>query len=176
MTILHPMSRRIFLPLVVGAALSPALLVPKSAAQAANWQIYRRADLNFEIEMPGRPQIREDRADGLTSIEATVDVEQKHFGISYQEHEKTVSLQQVADHQRLIARSLGSEIARESNFTMSGFPALDIVMHSNVLSMALRIVIMPERKRSISAMVSGDGNLAESPSVRRFLDSFKLLP
>jgi hypothetical protein len=59
---------------------------------------------------------------------------------------------------------------------MNGFPSLEIIIESGTLSMAMKVVLIPERKRSISAMVSGDDRLSENPSVRRFLDSLKLLP
>jgi hypothetical protein len=171
------MSRRAFLPLVAGAALSPVVLMPQAArAQGANWQIYRREDLGFEIEMPGRPAIRKERIDGQASVEVTVDVDQMQFGIGYQEYEEAISVEEMAAAQRLTARTLGGKVTRETIGTMNGFPSLEIVIETGVLSMAMKIVLIPERKRSISAMVSGDGRLSENPSVRRFLDSFKLLP
>jgi hypothetical protein len=171
------MSRRAFLPLVAGAALSPVVLVPQAArAQGATWQIYRREDLGFEIEMPGRPEIREERIDGQASVEVTVDVDRILFGVGYMEYEETVSVQEMAAAQRLTARALGSTVTRETMITMNGFPGLEIIMESSLLSMAMRFVLIPERKRSISATVSGDGRLSENASVRRFLDSFKLLP
>jgi hypothetical protein len=177
MTILRSMSRRAFLPLVAGAALSPVVLVPRSArAQGLAWQIYRREDLGFEIEMPGRPEIRKESIDGQASVEVTVDVDRMHFGIGYKEYEEAISVQEMAAAQRLVARAHGSTIARETVITMNGFPGLDVIMESNLLSMAMRVVLIPERKRSISAMVSGDGRLSEDVSVRRFIDSFKLLP
>jgi hypothetical protein len=177
MTTLRSMSRRSFLPLIAGAALSPVVLVPQSArAQDPAWQIYRREDLGFEIEMPGRPAIRKERIDGQATVEVTVDVDRLLFGVGYLEYDEAVSLQEFAAAQRLVARSLGSTVVRESAIMMNGFPGLEIIMESNLLSMAMRVVLVPERKRSISAMVSGDGRLSENPSVRRFLDSFKLLP
>ena len=54
----NPMSRRALLPLIAATALSPALFVPSAVrAQGAVWQIYRRDDLGFEIDMPGKPKI-----------------------------------------------------------------------------------------------------------------------
>ena len=171
------MSRRAFLPLVAGAALSPVVLVPQSArAQGANWQIYRREDLGFEVEMPGRPEIRKDRIDGQVSIEVSVDVDQMRFGIGYGEYEEAITVEEFAAAQRLTARALGSTAVREAAITMNGLPGFEIIMESNLLSMAMRVVLIPERKRSISAAATGAGNISANPSVRRFLDSFKLLP
>ena len=172
-----PISRRALLPLIAASALAPALLLPSVArAQGAMWQIYRREDLGFEIEMPGRPEIQKERIDGQTSVEASVEVDQMLFGIGYREYEEAVSVQEMAAAQRLAARSLGTTITRETMITMNGFPGIEVIIESNLLSMAMRIVLIPERKRSISAMVSGHGRLSENASVRRFLDSFKLLP
>ena len=163
------MSRRAFLPLIAGVALSPVVLVPQSArAQGATWQMYRPEGLGFEIEMPGRPEIRQEREDGRRSIEAVVDVDQMQFGVGYRELEEAITVQQVATAQRLVARTLGGTITREAIITMNGFPGFDIVMESDALSMAMRLVVM--NKRSISAMVTGQGGLSDNPSVRRFLD------
>ena len=57
MTTLRSMSRRTFLPLVAGVALSPALLVQSARTQGAGWQIYRPEGLGFEVEMPGKPKV-----------------------------------------------------------------------------------------------------------------------
>ena len=171
----NPISRRALLPLIA-AALSPALLAPPAArAQDANWQLHRPEGLGFEIEMPGKPEIREDRADGWTSIDAVTDFDRMHFGVSYQQAEEGVSVQRVSAALRMAARQLGIKDTLETAFTMNGFPGLDIVSESDAFSTVVRIVIM--NKRTISAMITGNrGRLSENPSVRRFLGSFKLLP
>jgi len=177
MTMIRSMSRRAFLPLVAGAALSPVVLVPQAArAQGANWQIYRREDLGFEVELPGRPEIRKERVDGQAAVEVNVDVDQLRFGVGYQEYEEAMSVEEFAAAQRLSARALGGKVTRETIITMNGFRGLEIIIEAGLLSMAMKVVLIPERKQSISALVSGDGRLSENPSVRRFLDSFKLLP
>ena len=158
----NPISRRAFLPLIAATALSPALLVPSAArAQGVAWQIYRREDLGFEIDMPGRPAIRKERIDGQAAVEVTVDVDRLHFGVGYQEYEEAISVEEFAAAQRLTARTLGGKVTRETITTMNGFPALEIIIETGVLSMAMKVVLIPERKQSISAMVSGDGRLSE---------------
>ena len=123
------MSRRAFLPLITGAALSPVVLVPQSArAQGAAWQIYRRDDLGFEIEMPGRPEIREDRIDGQVSIEVAVDVDRMRFGIGYEEYGEAITIEEFAAAQRLVARTHGSTVVRETAITMNGLPGLDVIV------------------------------------------------
>ena len=90
---------------------------------------------------------------------------------------EAITVEEFAAAQRLTARALGSTVVREAAITMNGFPGFEIIMRVRTCcSMAMRVVLIPERKRSISAMVSGDGRLSENPSVRRFLDLFKLLP
>ena len=168
------MSRRAFMPLAASAVLSPAI-VTAARAQEANWQLYRPEGLGFEIEMPGKPEIQEDRADGWTSIDAEIDFDRMHFGVSRQEHKEGISVQQMSAAQRMAARQIGIEVTREAAITMDGFPGLEIVSESDEFSMVMRIVIVD--KRTISATVTGNGGrLSENPSVRRFLGSFKLLP
>lgn len=175
MTLLRSMSRRSLLPLIAGAALSPVLLAPSAVrAQGANWQLYRREDLGFEIEMPGRPEVREDRIDGMRSIDAEIDVDRILFGASYHEFEEDISVEQVAAAQRMAARQLGIKATRVTTIKVNGVAGLDVVSESDALSMVLRIII--KEKRSISAGATGHGLLSENPVVRRFLDSLKLLP
>jgi hypothetical protein len=176
----NPTSRRALLPLIAAAALSPAVLVPRTArAQGAAWQIYRREDLGFEVEMPGKPNItvktseRDDR--WVRSIGAELDFDRLYFGVGHLELTEALSVEQASAAQRMAARQLGIKAPpRETAITMNGFPVLDVVSESEAFSMVVRSVIM--NKRSISAIVTGNGQLSEDPSVRRFLDSFKLLP
>ena len=178
MTTLRSMSRRTFLPLVAGVALSPALLVQSARTQGANWQIYRPEGLGFEVEMPGKPKVTVEKGERddpwVRSITAEVDFDPLYFGVSYNEFTEAVSMAQLAAAQRMAARQLGVEAPRETTITMNGFPALDFVGESDSFSMAMRIVI--REKRTISAAATGAGSISANPSVRRFLDSFKLLP
>jgi len=179
MTTIRSMSRRAFLPLVAGAALSPVVLVPQAArAQGANWQIYRREDLGFEVELPGKPNITVETGEPddrwVRSINAEVDFDRLYFGASYNEFKEAASIEQVARAQRMAARTLGVAAPRETTITLNGFQGLDFVGESDAFSMVMRIVI--REKRTIAAAVTGAGKISANPSVRRFLDSLKLLP
>jgi hypothetical protein len=70
---------------------------------------------------------------------------------------------------RLGAEHTQSKIISETLFMMNGFPAVDIVMDS------IRVVLPPNRRIFVSAGV-GSVTDKDNPSVRRFFDSFKLLP
>lgn len=176
---MNSMSRRGFLPLVAGAALSPVVLVPQAArAQGANWQIYRREDLGFEIEMPGKPKIeveefeRDDLA--VKSITAVVDVEQISFSAGYYEYRMPISLEEEVLAQQLLARGLEARTVRETAFTMNGVEGRDISMEGDGLNAIQRIVVIKTRRILIS--VIGDRIIHTSANVRRFLDLLKLLP
>jgi len=175
----NPISRRALLPLIAIAALSPVLLVPSAArAQGADWQIYRREDLGFEIAMPGEPEVTVETGERgdpwVRAISAEVDVDQLHFGISYTEFAEPMSIAQLSAAQRAGAGHLGVDALRETAIKMNGFPGLDLVGESDAFSIIMRIVV--REKQTISAAVTGTGNISADPSVRRFLDSFKLLP
>jgi len=178
MTTLRPVSRRALLPLIATAALSPALLVQSARAQGATWQIYRPEGLGFEVEMPGKPKVTVEKGERddpwVRSINAEVDFDPLYFGASYHEFTEAVSIAQLTAAQRMAARQLGVETPRETAITMNGFPGLEFVGESDSFSMAMRIVA--REKRTISVAATGAGNISANPSVRRFLDSFKLLP
>jgi hypothetical protein len=179
MTILRSMSRRAFLPLVAGAVLSPVVRVPSAArAQDASWQLYRREDLGFEVEMPGKPKIEVEEFErdhpAVRSIDAVVDVEQISFSAGYYEYRMPITLEQEALAQQLLARGLEARTVRETAFMMSGIEGRDISMEGDGLNAILRIVSMQNRRIMISVM--GDRIIHSNAMVRRFLDSLKLLP
>ena len=166
------LSRRACLPLVAAAVLSPVALV-RAQAQADVWQIYRREDLGYEIEMPGTPKIREDGDTDWRSIDAQVDFEDKLFGITWQEASYSISVQEVSTAQRIVAKSLGGKVTRATPITMNGFPGLEIGIESDVLSHIMRVIIIGNR--TVAATVVGDRGVHETASVLRFLKSFRLL-
>ena len=172
------MSRRGFLPLVAGAALSPVVLVPQAArAQGANWQIYRREDLGFEIEMPGKPKIeveefeRDDLA--VKSITAVVDVEQISFGAGYNEYRKPISLEEEVLAQRLLARGLGARTVRETTIHDERRPrASTSAWKSSMLLMAMRIVVI-RAPQDLGGVMRRPAASPTNANVRRFLDSLQ---
>jgi hypothetical protein len=66
-------------------------------------------------------------------------------------------------------------IARESPFTIDGFPAIEIVheIEGDFVSI-MRVVVIGNR--AIAFNVTGGPDIAADPSALRFLNSFKLLP
>jgi hypothetical protein len=172
-----PISRRALLPLIA-TALSPAFFVPSAVrAQGAVWQIYRRDDLGFEIDMPGKPKIeveefeRDDLA--VKSITAEVDVEQISFSANYYEYRRPISLEEEALAQQLLARGLEARTVRETAFTMNGVEGREISMESDGLNAIQRIVAIKNRRILIS--VVGQRIIHTNAMVRRFLGSFTLL-
>ena len=131
--------------------------------------------------MPGKPKVTVEKGERddpwVRSITAEVDFDPLYFGVSYNEFtEASVDGTSWPLPSAWRRASSGARSPRETTITMNGFPGLDYRRRVELLSMAMRVVLIPERKRSISAMVSGDGRLSANPSVRRFLNSFKLLP
>lgn len=173
------MSRRAFLPLVAGVALSPVVLVPQSArAQGLAWQVYRPDGLGFEAEMPGEPKIKIEKGDRddiiVRTVDAEVDVDQTTFGANFQEYRKLISMREELLGQQLFARGLEGRVAREVTFTMNGFDGREYAIESTVLNAIVRVVLVKSRRIALS--VIGDGGVHSNATVRRFLDSLKLLP
>jgi hypothetical protein len=176
------LSRRACLQLVAAVTLSPAV-VTRAQAQGDMWQMYRREDLGFEIEMPGKPKIEVEENQGkddprLRAIDAQVNFEDTLFGAHYEEYkEPTTSIEQEVAAQRAAAEMMGSKIVSETTFTMNGFPGVEIVFDEMILGTDFtitRIVVAQNRRFFVSAIGPRSGK--DSPSVRRFFDSFKLLP
>jgi hypothetical protein len=105
------LSRRVRLPLVAVVGLSPTV-VTRARAQGDIWQTYRREDLGFEIEMPGKPTIEaeesQDKDDPvLRSVDAQVTFEDTLFGAHYLEYRQPTSIQEEAAAPRVGARAMG---------------------------------------------------------------------
>lgn len=170
------LSRRACLPLLAAITLSPAV----AWAQGDAWQMFRREDLGFEIEMPGQPKIEveesKDKNDpALKSVNASFDFEDTLFGAHFEEYRQPVSIQQEVAAQRMAARGMQSKIISETAFTMDGFPGVVIVSDGigGKGFSVIKIVVMQNRRIFVSAIGPQGGK--DSPAVRRFLDSFKLL-
>jgi hypothetical protein len=179
MTMIRSMSRRAFLPLFVGAALSPAVLMPQQArAQGVSWQIYRPDGLGFEAEMPGEPKIKVEKGERddviVRAVDAEVDVDQTTFGAYFQEVRKLLSMREELLGQQLFARGLEGRVTREVAFTMNGFEGREFAIESTVLNAIVRLVLVKNRRIALSAI--GDRAVDGNAVVRRFLDSLKLVP
>ena len=175
---LQPMSRRALLPLIAAAALSPGAIMTPARAHGIAWRMYRREDLGFEVEMPGEPEVIVETGEGddpwVRSIDAQVDAEQMTFGASYHEYQRPISPEEEALAQDEAVRMLEARIARETLFTMSGFRAREFVMESDALDGIVRMVVIDNHRIMVSVL--GDRSIQTNATVRRFLDSFKVLP
>jgi hypothetical protein len=166
------LSRRACLPLLASVLLAPAA----APARAQAWQTYRRADLGFEVEMPGKPTV-EERVDEFTK-ERIFSAEVQHdgvlFGASYQEFKLGISLKQEIEAQHQAADYLNGKVVRETALEMNNIPGREFVIDTDGAVLMLRFYFVKDRRIGIS--VSGDRSVHERPAVRRFVDSFKLLP
>ena len=172
------LSRRSFMPLVAATLLSPAAIVA-ARAQGAAWEMYRRDDLGFEVDMPGKPEMRtEESADRndpwIKTINAGVDYEATLFSANYQEFQRPLTLAAESAAQRQVAQFLRARVVRETTFTMNGIDALEIVKDGDSTQNILRIVMVANRRIMVSA--TGGRSIHASATVQRFLGSFKLLP
>jgi hypothetical protein len=174
----NPMSRRALLPLIAATAVLPALLVPSAVRAQGVWQIYRRDDLGFEIDMPGKPKIEVEEFEkddpAVKSITAVVDVDQMSYSANHYEYRGPISLEEEALAQQLLARGLEARTVWETLFTISGIEGREISMESDGLNAIQRIVSIRNRRILISVM--GERSIHTNVMVRRFLDSLKLLP
>ena len=174
----NPMSRRALLPLIAATAVLPALLVPSAVRAQGVWQIYRRDDLGFEIDMPGKPKIEVEEFEkddpAVKSITAVVDVDQMSYSANHYEYRGPISLEEEALAQQLLARGLEARTVWETLFTINGIEGREISMESDGLNAIQRIVAIRNRRILISVM--GGRSIHANAMVRRFLDSLKLLP
>jgi hypothetical protein len=132
-------SRRAVFPLLAAVFLS---LSPLKTARAedALWQIYRREDIGFEVEMPGTPQIdMRKNGDRIETVDAQIDFENMLFGANYQEFRRAPSVEEEIAAQREGARHLNVEIVRENAVTMDGFMGRELALESNKVNSILRI-------------------------------------
>jgi hypothetical protein len=166
------LSRRSFMMFVAGAAVaSPARY---AQAQSAPWQEFRRDDLGFRIEMPGRPSVVEDKGlpgeNLLRSIDAEVEYENLSLKVSYAAF-KSLSAEQMLKAARQGLSALGGKI-NENALTMNGFPAHEIIVEPGIGDGAYyRFVFIGNTMISFQAVGGG----LDDPTARRFVDSFRLM-
>src|SRR5262245_39941294 len=173
------MSRRTFLPLIASAILSPAAVNP-AQAQTEPWQLYRRDDAGFEIEMPGEPTTWPDvqnptsNASSWTrSIEAHLEHEKILFGTLYFEYHTLPSMDFLSRVVREHALLAGRKLTRETALLIHGLPAAEFVSESDKSTSIERVVIL--RNGTINLGIHGDTRVGDSPLARRLFDSFKPL-
>jgi hypothetical protein len=167
------------LPIMWVVTSSSVLLAPAPArGQADGWQLYRREDLGFEVEMPGVPKIEVEEGEKddsvAKSVDSVVELEDINFSIRYEEWRGRPTVDQEIAAQRFGARTLGIKVISETRFTLNGAPGVEIstdAIDGTPLRFNYRVVFGENRRFFLGAV----GAPADNPSVRRFFDSFKLL-
>jgi hypothetical protein len=168
------LSRRSFL--TAGACASA--LGPKLAhAQGDIWQEYRRDDAGFRIELPGPPRIRVQRGrpehNWITSSGAQVRYQHEIFDVTWAEFKDTVAVEDEYTRFRDMMAGAGYQIEEDIPLTLDDVPAREFVIETGAINFVRRILAV--RNFAIALHVMGARNIQYSPTVRRFLDSFKLL-
>jgi hypothetical protein len=167
------LSRRRFLATAACAGFGPTL----ARAQASIWQEYRRDDVGFRIEMPGAPRIRVQKGrpeeNWATSTGAQVRHEHEIFDVSWTEFKQAVSVEDEYARFRDMMGRAGYQIEEDIALTLNDVPAREFIIETGQINFVRRILAVRNVAIGIHAM--GARNVQYSPTVRRFLDSFRLL-
>ena len=168
-------SRRCFLIASVCASsgLGPELV----RAQDSVWQEYRRDDAGFRIELPGAPRIRVQRGrpdnNWMTTTGALVQYQNEIFDVTSTEFKEIVAVEDEYTRFRDMMAGAGYQIEEDIPLTLDDVPAREFVIETGAINFVRRILVVRNFAIGIHAM--GARNIQYSPTVRRFLDSFKLL-
>src|SRR5215475_9238857 len=168
-------SRRNFL--LTGACASSGLAPKLACAQGNIWQEYRRDDVGFRIEMPGAPRIRVQRArpenNWITASGALVRYQNEIFDLTWTEFKDAVEVEDEYTRFRDMMAGAGYQIEEDIALTLDDVPAREFVIETGAINFVRRILVVRNFAIGIHAM--GARNVQYSPTVRRFLDSFRLL-
>jgi hypothetical protein len=169
------LSRRRFL--VAGACASSGLGPNVARAQEGIWQEYRRDDVGFRIELPGAPRIRVQRGrpdnNWITSTGALVRYQNEIFDVVSTEFKEIVPVEDEYTRFRDMMAGAGYQIEEDISLTLDDVQAREFVIETGAINFVRRILVVRNFAIGIHAM--GARNIQYSPTVRRFLDSFKLL-
>ncbi|HVR58377.1 MAG TPA: hypothetical protein VMT72_16305 [Pseudolabrys sp.] len=146
-------------------------------AQGTIWQEYRRDDAGFRIEMPGAPRIRVQRGrpdnNWITTTGALVRFQNEIFDVTSTEFKEIVAVEDEYTRFRDMMAGAGYQIEEDIPLTVDDVPAREFVIETGAINFVRRILAV--RNFAISIHVMGARNIQYSPTVRRFMDSFKLL-
>ena len=168
-------SRRHFL--IANACASSGLGPVLARAQGSIWQEYRRDDAGFRIELPGAPRIRVQRGrpdnNWITTTGALVRFQNEIFDVTSTEFKEIVAVEDEYTRFRDMMAGAGYQIEEDIPLTVDDVPAREFVIETGAINFVRRILAV--RNFAISIHVMGARNIQYSPTVRRFMDSFKLL-
>jgi hypothetical protein len=169
------LSRRSFL---LAGVCASSVFGPKAArAQGGIWQEYRRDDVGFRIEMPGEPRIRVEKGgpqdNWTTSTDAQVRYQHEIFDVSWTEFKNVVSVEDEYTRFRNLMTGAGYQLEQDIPLTLNNVPAREFIIETGDINFIRRITALRNFALAIHAL--GARNIHNSPTVRRFLDSFKLL-
>ena len=167
------LSRRHFL---IASACASSGLEP-AQAQESIWQEYRRDDAGFRIELPGAPRIRVQRGrpenNWITTTGALVRYQNEIFDVVSTEFKDIVMVEDEYTRFRDMMAGAGYQIEEDIPLTLDEVPAREFVIETGAINFVRRILAVRNFAIGIHAM--GARNIQYSPTVRRFLDSFRLL-
>jgi hypothetical protein len=171
------LSRRTFLAAVSASALISPFGLRAARAQAV-WREYRRDDLGFRIEFPGEPRIRVERARNpeapwITSTDAQARYQSEIFDLSWTEFKGPASAEAEYDRFRDMMKGAGYERVDETPVTVSDVPAREFIIETGAINFVRRILAV--RNLAIAIHAIGGRNLHNTPTVVRFMESFRLL-
>jgi hypothetical protein len=171
------LSRRNFV-LSLAAAAPAVLLASRGAqAQADGWREYRNETFGFGAELPAEPEVEAEEDEHkdiwIRTIEAKVDHEQTTYSVHCTEWKRAMPDEPQYQQWREAMRLAGMAVTSERSFTMNGFPGHEFVRESDDINYIRREVAVGNL--TIAASVTGDRDVHRSATVRRFLDSFRLL-
>ena len=168
-------TRRIFL--VTGVCASSGLGPKPARAQDSVWQEYRRDDAGFRIELPGAPRTRVQRGrpdnNWITSTGVLVRYQNEIFDVTSTEFKEIVVVEDEYTRFRDMMAGAGYQIEEDIPLTLDDVPAREFVIETGAINFVRRILAV--RNFAIALHAIGARNIQYSPTVRRFLDSFKLL-
>jgi len=163
--------------LLISACASSGLGPKLAHAQGSIWQEYRRDEVGFRIEMPGAPRIRVQRArpenNWITTTGALVRYQNEIFDVVSTEFKDIVAVEDEYTRFRDMMAAAGYQIAEDIPLTLDDVPAREFIIETGAINFVRRILVVRNFAIGIHAM--GARSVQYSPTVRRFLDSFKLL-
>jgi hypothetical protein len=162
-----------WLYLVAGALALVILPMMSAGAEEARWQIQRREDLGFEIEMPGEPMEHTEPPEDLllTMVNLMFANDDALFAVNHQEYAKPFTLKGEIELLRLAMQEQGTPIERETAISINGIAGVEAITER-----AIMWVVSVQNYRILVAAFGYDREVHTNSAVRRFLASFKLLP